>query len=191
MTTSPSVEVPLCRPCIGDEEINAVIEVIKSGWMAHGPYNHKFEEAFAAYLGVKHAIVMNSCTSALEVALRVPRIRGEVITPSFTFVATANTCLTSGATPVFCEVDEATRNVTAATIAERITPRTEAVMVVHYGGQVCQMDEIVALCERKGLRLIEDSAETLGATWRGRQAGSFGTGCFSFFPTKNITTGEG
>lgn len=184
-------EVPLCRPSIRAKEIEAVVEVLQSGWLAHGEYNHRFEEAFAQLLGVPHAISMNSCTSALEVALKVTRIQGEVIVPSMTMVATANAVVTSGATPVFCDVDGPTRNATADTIEARITPQTEAVIPVHYGGQPCRMDEIVRLCEKHSLLLVEDSAETLGATWKGRQAGSFGVGCFSFFPTKNITTGEG
>ena len=183
--------VPLCRPSIGEKEIEAVVATLRSGWMAHGEWNHKFERAFADYLSVPHAISMNSCTSALEAALNVGGIRGEVVIPSMTFVATANSVVTAGGTPVFCEVDEATRNVTAAAIAERLTPRTEAVIVVHFGGQPCAMDEIRELCERRSLFLIEDSAETLGATWKGTQAGAFAVGCFSFFPTKNITTGEG
>jgi perosamine synthetase len=186
-----SDEIPLCRPSISEDEIKAVGDVLRSGWLAHGPFNHKFEELFAKTLRVPHAISMNSCTSALEVALKVAGIKGEVIVPSMTWVATANVVLTTGGTPVFCEVDPATRNVTTETIAACITPKTEAVIVVHFGGQPCAMDDIVALCEKHKLFLIEDSAETLGATWRGRQAGSFTVGCFSFFPTKNITTGEG
>jgi perosamine synthetase len=183
--------IPLCRPCIGEAEIAAVAEALRSGWLAHGEYNHKFEHAFCELLGVPHAVSMNSCTSALEASLKIAGVRGEVVVPSFTWVATANAVVTSGATPVFCEVDRATRNVTAQTLAAVLTPRTEAVIVVHYGGQMCSMDDIVELCERHQLLLIEDSAETLGATWKGRQAGAFGLGCFSFFPTKNITTGEG
>lgn len=165
--------------------------VLRSGWLAHGEFNHRFEADFARKIGVGHAISMNSCTSALEVALKVQGIRGEVIVPSFTWVATANAVVVTGGIPVFCEVDPASRNVTAATIAEKITPRTEAVIIVHYGGQPCAMHEIMALCKARNLFLIEDSAETLGATFDGRQAGSFAVGCFSFFPTKNITTGEG
>lgn len=183
--------VPLARPSITQEEIDTVVEVLKSGWLAHGEYNHRFEEAFAEKIGVPHAISMNSCTSALEAALQAANIRGEVIIPSFTWVATANVVILARAKPIFCEIDPATRNVTAETIAEKITPQTEAVIVVHYGGQPCPMDEITALCERHGLFLIEDSAETIGATWNNRQAGSYGVGCFSFFPTKNITTAEG
>jgi len=183
--------VPLCRPSIKQGEIDAVVETLESGWLAHGEYNHKLEAAFADMLGVPHAISMNSCTSALDIALKVNGIKGEVILPSFTFVATANVVVTNGGTPVFCEVDEATRNVTAETIAEKLTPQTEAVIVVHYGGQPCQMDDIVELCQEHDLLLIEDSAETIGATWHGKKAGTFGLGCFSFYPTKNITTSEG
>lgn len=183
--------VPLARPSITEEEISIIGDVLRSGWLAHGPYNKKFETLFAEMVGVKHAITMNSCTSALEVALKVKGITGEVIVPSFTWVASANTIVTSGATPVFCEVNPATRNVTAETIAAKITPQTEAVMIVHYGGQACNMDDIMALCDEHGLYLIEDSAETLGGGWNGQLTGSFGVGCFSFFPTKNITTGEG
>ena len=185
------MKVPLCVPNINDDDINLVTEILRSGWLAHGEYNHRFEEIFSKYLGVPHSISMNSCTSALEVALKVNGIKGEVVIPSFTWVATANAVVTSGAKPVFCEVDPETRNVNAKLIEEKISPNTEAVIVVHYGGQPCPMDEINALCQRKGLLLIEDSAETIGATWQGKQAGSFGLGCFSFFPTKNITTGEG
>jgi perosamine synthetase len=185
------MDIPLCKPTIGDEEIQAVSEVLSSGWLAHGEYNHKFEESFCQYLGVSNAISMNSCTSALIAALAALDIDGEVIIPSMTWVSTANAIRIVGATPVFADVNIKTRNITAETIAAKITPKTQAVMVVHFGGQPCEMTEIVKLCKSCGLHLIEDSAETLGATWEGKQAGSFGIGCFSFFPTKNITTGEG
>ena len=185
------MDIPLCKPTIGHEEIQAVSEVLSSGWLAHGEYNHKFEESFCQYLGVSNAISMNSCTSALIAALAALDIDGEVIIPSMTWVATANAVRIVGATPVFADVNIETRNMTAETIAAKITPKTQAVMVVHFGGQPCEMTEIIKLCKSHGLHLIEDSAETLGATWEGKQAGSFGIGCFSFFPTKNITTGEG
>ena len=185
------MDVPLCRPYIGQDEITAVVAVLKQGWLAHGEFNHKFERAFCELLGIGNAVSLNSCTSALELALKANNIGGEVIIPSMTWVATANAVVTCGATPVFCDVDSKTRNVTAAHIEARLSPRTEAVIPVHFGGQPCALDDIMALCSRHGLLLIEDSAETLGATWRGRQAGTFGIGCFSFFPTKNITTGEG
>ena len=184
-------KIPLSIPYIGDEEKNAVLEVLDSGWLAHGDYNEKFETSFAKFIGVDHAVTMNSCTSALEICLQVNGIKGGVIVPSFTFVATANAVIVSGATPVFCDVDIRTGNMTVEHIERRITRETEAVIVVHYAGQPCEMGPIVKLCERYGLLLIEDSAETIGATWNGHQAGSFGLGCFSFFPTKNLTCGEG
>lgn len=191
MSTPTKRKVPLCLPGISEEDIRIVGEVLKSGWLAHGEYNHCFEELFAEKLGVPHAVSMNSCTSALEVALKATEIKGEVIVPSMTFAATANAVITTGGSPVFADVDLDTRNLTAETIAPIITSRTEAIIVVHYGGQPCAMDGIMALCKRHGLLLIEDSAETIGASWKGKPAGSFGIGCFSFFPTKNITTGEG
>jgi perosamine synthetase len=185
------MKVPLCLPDITKKEIDIVSSVLSGGWLAHGEYNNKFEQLFSSKLGVKNSITMNSCTSALEIALKASGITQEVIIPSMTFVATANAVINSGCTPVFCDVDLATRNVTAADILRSISPKTEAVIVVHYAGQPCNMDDISKLCKRKSLLLIEDSAETLGATWKGRQAGSYGIGCFSFFPTKNITTAEG
>jgi len=184
-------KVPLCRAAIGKSEIACVNQALRSGWLAHGPFNHLFEKEFAKKIRVNHAVTMNSCTSALEAALKVAKIRGEVVVPSFTWVATANAVVNTGGHPVFADVDAGTRNVTAANLEAKITSQTEAVIVVHFGGQPCRMDEIVRLCQRRKLLLIEDSAETLGATWNGKQAGSFGVGCFSFFPTKNITTGEG
>jgi len=184
-------QILLSFPQIEREEKEAVLRVLESGWLAHGEYNQKLEEDFARFIGVKHAITMNSCTSALELSLKVHGITGEVIIPSFSFVATANAVVNAGAKPVFCDVDIETRNVTAKHIESYITPNSRAVIVVHYGGQPCAMDDIVALCEKYKLLLIEDSAETIGATWRGKQTGSFGIGCFSFFPTKNMTTGEG
>jgi len=186
-----TMNVPLCRPSITNTDIDVVVDVLKSGWLAHGEYNKRFEELMTQKIGVKHAVSMNSCASALEVSLNVAGIKGEVILPSFTFVATANAVVNAGATPVFCEIDPDTRNVTAEIVGAEISPRTEAVIVVHYGGQPCPMGDIVELCRRHNLFLVEDSAQTLGAAWNGRAAGSFGVGCFSFFPTKNITTGEG
>lgn len=185
------MQIPLCKPSIKEYDVSLVSEVLASGWLAHGKWNKKFEEDFCNVVGTRHAVAMNSCTSALEVALQVNGIRGEVIVPSMTWVATANCVINSGAKPVFCEVNPKTRNVTPETVLSQITDNTEAVIVVHFGGQPCEIDRISALCSSKGLLLIEDSAETLGAKWKDLPAGSTGIGCFSFFPTKNITTCEG
>ena len=152
--------VPLSLPDISDKEINLVSKVIKSGWLAHGEWNKKFESAFSSFIGVKDSITMNSCTSALEIALKVNQIRGEVIIPSMTWCATANAVVNAGAKPVFCDVESHTRNVSRKKIEPLINSKTEAVIVVHFGGQTCNMDDIVKLTKQK-LLLIEDSAETL------------------------------
>ena len=183
--------VPYSKPSIEACDIEAVASTLRSGWLAFGPEKERFEAALATRIGVPCAVATNSCTSALEIALLAAGATGEVVVPSFTWVATANAVVNAGATPVFCDVELETGNVTAQTIGAAVSPRTEAVTVVHYAGQPCDMDAIVDLCDRRGLLLIEDSAQTLGATWKGRPAGSFGIGCFSFYPTKAITTGEG
>lgn len=183
--------IPLAIPQIDLEEETTVLEVLKSGWLTHGPYNEKFEKKFAQYIGAKEAIAMNSCTSALEISLKANDIQGDVIIPSFTFVATANSVINAGANPLFCDVDFDTRNMTLNLIKEIITPNTEAIIVVHFAGQPCNMEEIAPYCEENNIVLIEDSAETIGAKYNTKQAGSYGIGCYSFFPTKNMTTGEG
>ncbi len=184
-------DVPLCRPQLGPAEMKAVQQVLESGWLAHGPKNHELEKQFQALTGAPYAIAMNSCTSALQLAVEARGVTGEVILPSFTFVASANAVVTAGATPVLVDIDPVTRCIDPEAIAAAVGPRTEAVMVVHYGGQLADMEPIAKTCEQRGLALIEDTAETIGATYRGRPQGAFGDGCFSFFPTKNITTGEG
>lgn len=185
------MNIPLCKPSVGPEELNKIEEVLKSGWLTHGPYNEEFEKMFADYVGVKYAQTINSCASALFIVLKALEIKGEVIIPSFTFAATANAVILAGATPVLADVDYDTGNITAQTIKPLITSKTEAIMPVHFAGQSCQMDEIVELCQKHKLALIEDSAEAIGAAYKNQKTGSFGIGCFSFFPTKNITTGEG
>jgi perosamine synthetase len=184
-------EIPLCEPSLDDDEVDAVEAVIRSGWIAHGTKNEEFENEFADYVGTDHAVSMNSCTSALQLAIECKGITGEVLVPSFTWVASANAIITAGARPVFVDIDPATRNLDTNSAREVISEETEAVMVVHYGGLPCEMDPIVELVEEYELILIEDSAETIGGEYRGQRTGSFGIGCFSFYPTKNITTGEG
>jgi len=184
-------KIPLCIPYTGQEEKDAVSEVIDSGWYAHGPKNHEFEEGFAEYLGVKHAFSMNSCTSALHLAIEGSGITGEVILPSFTFVASANAVITGGAKPVFADISYDTCNIDPESIKRLISPNTEAIMPVHFGGQSADMTAIMNIAENHNLCVIEDSAETIGGTHNGQLAGSFAIGCFSFYPTKNLTTGEG
>lgn len=184
-------KIPLCLPAIGEEEINAVVKVLRSGWIAHGPKNHEFEDLFKRYVGVKYAITMNSCTSCLHLALEAMGIKGEVITPSFTFVATVNAIVLAGATPVLVDIDKDTRNISPQSIEEAVTNKTEALMVVHYAGLPADMPAIIDIAKKHNLRVIEDSAESLGGSYNGIKVGSYDVGCFSFFPTKNITTGEG
>jgi perosamine synthetase len=184
-------KIPLCIPYTGQEEKDAVSKVIDSGWYAHGPKNHEFEEGFASYLGVKHAFSMNSCTSALHLAVEGLGITGEVILPSFTFVASANAVITGGARPVFADICDDTCNIDPASIERMISPETEAIMPVHFGGQSADMTAVMEIADKHKLLVIEDSAETIGGTHHGRLTGTFGVGCFSFYPTKNLTTGEG
>ena len=185
------MKVPLCVPEIGEEEINRVKQVLESKWLAHGPQNKEFETRFSEYIGTKHAIALNSCTSALQLALQTQNITGEVIVPSFTFVASANSIITAGATPVFADIEYDTCNIDPKKIEEKITSKTQAIMPVHFAGQACKMDELLELANKHNLKIIEDSAETIGGTYKNNMAGSFTTGCFSFFPTKNMTCGEG
>lgn len=183
--------IPLCLPHLDGNELKKVEEVLASGWLTEGPCNAEFERRLADYLGVKEAVSLNSCTSALFLALKALDIRGEVILPSFTFVASANAVVTAGATPVFADIEADTCNLDPDDVERRITGKTQAILPVHYAGQCCDMDRILEIARRYDLQVIEDSAETLGGKYRGKMAGSFATGCFSFFPTKNITTGEG
>lgn len=186
--------VPLSKPEVGEEELNAIREVFREGSLSHGPKVAAFEGAFAELIGTRHAIAMNSWTSAAFLVCSYIRERygvGEVILPSYTFVASANTIVSAGLTPVFADVEWATHEVTAATLAPHVSPRTRAIMPVHFAGRPCLMPEIMELARTRGIRVIEDSAECLGAAVGGRQAGSFDIGIYSFYATKNITTGEG
>ncbi len=183
--------ISLSKPNISKKEISLISKSLKSGWLTHGPNNLIFEKNFSKYIKTKYAISMNSCTSALECALKALDKKGEIIIPSWTWVSTANAVLNTGNTPVFADVDLNSRNLTADLIKKKITKKTIGVIVVHYAGLPCQMKQIHTLIKKKKLYLIEDSAETLGAKCDNKYTGSFGIGCFSFFPTKNITTTEG
>lgn len=185
------MEVRFGKPDIDDNDLRAVAKTLRGGWLTHGPATKKFEDNFAEYIGVKHAIAMNSCTSALHLAIEAQGITGEVILPSFTFVASANAIMVAGAKPVFADIELDTRNINPYDIEAKITLNTEAIMPVHFAGHPCDMREIMRIADKHGLAVIEDAAETCGGKIGERMAGSYGVGCFSFFPTKNMTTGEG
>lgn len=185
--------IPISKPYIGEAEKQAVMEVLESGMLAQGPRTARFEERFAQICGVKHAIAISSGTTALHLALLANDIKAgdEVITTPFTFIASANSILFAGARPVFVDIDEDTFNIDATLIEEAITPHTKAIMPVHLYGYVCDMDALQAIADKHGLRIIEDACQAIGATYRNKSAGSFGTGCFSLYATKNVMSGEG
>lgn len=171
-------------------EVRAALErVLVSGHFILGPEGAALEKEVAALCGVPHAVACNSGTDALHLALRAAGIGpgDEVLTPAFTFIATAEAIAYVGAKPVFADVDAASFNLTAATLERALTPRTRAVIVVHLFGQCAEMPPIVELCRQRGLVLIEDCAQAIGADWAGTAAGAWGDyGCFSFYPTKNL-----
>src|SRR3989338_4415843 len=133
--------IHLCKPYIDQKELSALKAVLESGWLTDGPKNLEFETAFSKYIGVKKAITLNSCTSALQLAIEALGITGEIILPSFTFVASANAIVKAGASPIFVDIDYRTCNIDPDKIEDKITPRTQALMPVHFGGQSCQMDK--------------------------------------------------
>lgn len=185
--------IPVARPQIGPEEEAAVLAVLRSGMLAQGPQVEALERAFAAVCGVEHAVAVCNGTAALHLALLAHGVGpgDEVITTPFSFVATGNSVLMTGARPVFVDIDEATFNLDVAQLEAAITPRTRAIMPVHLYGRPAAMDAIVALAERYELAIVEDAAQAIGAHYHGRPTGSFGTGCFSLYATKNIMSGEG
>lgn len=186
--------IPIAKPLIGEEEKRAVAEVLESGMIACGPRTEAFEKQFATFVGIKHAIATTSGTTALHLALVSLGIeRGdEVILPSFSFIATANSVLFCDATPVFCDVNLKTFNIDVEKIEKLVTERTKAIMPVHLYGQPADMNPIVEIAEKHGLHVIGDAAQAHGAKYNGKMVGSFDDlECFSFYPTKNMTTGEG
>jgi UDP-4-amino-4-deoxy-L-arabinose-oxoglutarate aminotransferase len=186
--------LPFGKPNFCEEEIEAVARVMRSGWIGMGPETLAFEEELAAWLGVPHVVTVNSCTSALFLSLLLQDIGegDEVICPSLTWCATANAAIYLGATPVFCDVDPETQCVTAETLLEKVTKRTRAVMIVHYGGLAVNVEEIRAALP-KHIAIIEDAAHAFGARFSdGNVVGASGNlTCFSFYANKNLSTGEG
>lgn len=181
-------------PQIGEPEIDEVLSCLRSGWIGTGARVARFEEDFRAYKGAPHAVAVNSCTAALHLSMVAAGLRpgDEVITTPLTFCATVNAIIHAGATPVLADVDPRTMNIDPAEVRRRITPRTRALLPVHFAGRPCDMDALMAIAAEHRLLVIEDCAHAIETEWRGRKAGTFGDfGCFSFYATKNITTGEG
>ena len=185
--------IPIARPLLGKEEIDAVTEVLSSGMIAQGPKVEEFELAFSEYTGCEYAAAVNSGTAALHIALLAHDIgkEDEVITSPFTFIATANSILYTGAKPVFADIEPDTYNIDPEKIKEKINSKTKAIMPVHLYGQSADMKAIMEIAEGHKLVVIEDACQAHGAECLGKKAGSFGTGAFSFYPTKNMTTSEG
>jgi dTDP-4-amino-4,6-dideoxygalactose transaminase len=185
--------INMAKPQIGEDEKQAVLEVLDSGIIAQGPRVKAFEEGFAAMCGTKHAIATTSGTTALHVALLAHGIgKGdEVITSAFTFIASANSILYVGARPVFVDIDPRTFNLDVNQVEKAVTKKTKAILPVHLYGLSCDMDPIMKIADKHGLVVIEDACQSHGAEYKGEKVGSFGTGTFSLYPTKNITSGEG
>jgi len=185
--------IPIAKPLIGEQEKQAVLSVLDSGFLAQGPKVKEFEQAFANYVGTKHAIATSNGTTALHAALFAHNIGNgdEIITSPFSFIATANTIQMTGATPVFVDIDPNTFNIDPNKIEQAITKNTKAIMPVHLYGNPADMEKIQAIAKSHNLIIIEDACQAHGAHINNQKAGSFGTGCFSLYATKNITTGEG
>jgi perosamine synthetase len=186
--------IPFHRPSIGDAEKAAVMAVLDSGWLTTGERTLRLEEAVRDRLGVGHAVAVNSATAALHLALEALGVGpgDEVVVPTYTFAASGETVRYLGARPRLADVDPATLNVTAETIAAQLRPNTRAIQVVHIAGLVADMEPILALARERGIAVIEDAAHAIPATRGGRDAGTFGdAGALSFYATKTVTTGEG
>lgn len=183
-------------PLIGEEEIAEVVECLRSGWLGTGPRVARFEQEFAIYQGTKANMVaaVNSCTAALHVSMVAADMApgSEVITTPLTFCASVNAIIHAGLTPVLADVDSETQCISPAAIEAAITPRTRAILPVHFAGRPCDMDAIMAIAQRHGLMVIEDCAHAIEAEYHGQRTGTFGDfGCYSFYVTKNLSTGEG
>lgn len=195
MSSTPSEHsfIPIAKPQLGEEEKAAVVAVLESGMLAQGRRVAEFEARFAELCGVKHAVAVASGTAALWLTLLAHDIGpgDEVITTPFSFIASSNCALFVGARPVFVDIEPDTCLIDASATEARITERTRAILPVHLYGQPCDMAAIMKIAGRHNLIVVEDACQAHGATFEGQPVGSFGTGCFSFYPTKNMTTGEG
>ena len=190
---APSI-VPFAPPDIGSAEIDEVCRTLASGWLSTGPRVREFESAFANYAGAGHALALNSCTAALHLSLLASDVTSEheVITTPLTFCATANTIVHVGARPIFADIDPHTWNLNPEAVLEALSPRTKAIIPVHYGGRPADLRAFEAIARPRGLTLIEDAAHCIEGYEGGRKIGAISDfTCFSFYATKNLTTGEG
>lgn len=188
------MRIPLFRPSISEAAIQNAAEVLRSGWLGLGPRTREFEQKFAAYVGAPHCVGLNSCTSAIHLALHVLDLpkESEVITTPLTFVSTNHAILYEELTPVFADVDRESGNLLVSDIEGRITDRTRALIVVHYGGYPADLDELYSLALEHGITIIEDCAHACGATYKGKRIGSHGDfHAFSFHAVKNLPMGDG
>jgi dTDP-4-amino-4,6-dideoxygalactose transaminase len=182
------------RPAIGEDEIQEVVECLKSGWLGTGPRVAQFEGEFRRYKNWGHPVALNSCTAALHLSILAAGVRpgDEVITTAMTFCATVNAIIHAGATPVLADIDPLTMNLDPVQVQQKLSPRTKAIIPVHFAGRPCDMDLLCRIASQHSLRLIEDCAHAIEAEYKGQPAGTFGDfGCFSFYVTKNVVTGEG
>ncbi|OGU30466.1 MAG: UDP-4-amino-4,6-dideoxy-N-acetyl-beta-L-altrosamine transaminase [Ignavibacteria bacterium GWA2_35_9] len=182
------------KPFISEEEVNEIVDTVRSGWLSMGPKTIRFEEAFNSYIGCKKSIAVSSWTAAGHLTLEAYGIRpgDEVIVPTMTFPATAEIVCYFAAKPVIVDVDEDTLNISLKEIERAITPKTKAIIPVHYGGQPCDMDEIHDIANKHNIKVIEDAAHSLPATYKGKKVGTISdVTCFSFYATKTLSTGEG
>lgn len=194
MSMTATSFLPFHRASIGEEEINAVLDVLRSGWLTTGPRTHEFEASFARYIGAKHAVAVNSCTAALHLALAAIGITegDEVIVPTLTFAASGEVVLYFKARPVLVDCTPGSFHMDPGQIAKSITSRTRAIMPVHFAGFPCEMDAILELARQHDLKVIEDAAHALPSLYQGKMIGTIGDiTCFSFYATKTLTTGEG
>ena len=186
--------IPFYRPTVTEEEIAEVVDTLRSGWLTMGPKTQRFEQAFAERVGATHAVAVSSATAGLHLGLNSMALEpgDEVLVPTITFAATAATVIHAGATPVLVDCEPDTLNIDVADAERRCGPRTKAIVPVHLAGHPCEMDAIAALARERGLRVMEDAAHALPAAYRGRTVGSISElTVFSFYATKNMTTGEG
>jgi dTDP-4-amino-4,6-dideoxygalactose transaminase len=189
------INIPFSLPEIGEEEINEVVDTLRSGWLTTGKKAARFEHDLAKYAHARSAVVVSSCTAAMHIALKALDIGpgDEVITTPFTFISTVEAIIHVGATPVLVDIQDDTMNIDPEKIQEKITKRTRAILPVHYAGHPCDMDEIFALAKEYNLKVIEDAAHAIGARYKGVLIGGLKSDatCYSFYATKNLTTGEG